>query len=896
MPDFREYVRGHLPPLSVSPERENEIVAELALQIEQAYSEALAAGASEPEALRRSTAPFSDWPALAHNINAAERQPPPLEPARGGLLAGGLRDLRRAARFLLRNPAFAAIGIFTLAFGIGGNTAVFTMVDAVALRGLPYPHADQLMAIETHKVQQPEIEPWTSALDFFDLRDGARSFSSLAAISPVWSVVLTGRGEAEQLNALYVSADFFPMLGVKPALGRTFLPAEDNRAQPSGVVMLSHAFWQRRMGGASDVLGQSIALDGGSATVVGVLPADFRYAGEPLAGTAEDIDVWMPLASNQLAGSVRNVRFLKVIGRLRPGVSREQARQEIRSLGSALAERYPDTDRGFAGDIQPLRDQVTGRFRVAMLLLLGTVGFVLLMVCASVANLLLARASARGREMAVRAALGASRFRLLRQLLTEGLLLASIGGALGLVVAQLGLRFLIASGPENLVRAHEIRLDARALLFTTAAVFLCALVAGLPPAWRMARSSIETALREGGRSLTGGHHRLRSALVAAQVAVALTLMIGAGLLVRSLQRVLDVDPGFQARNLLTISTQVPLNSQTPEQRAAVYKLIRERLLAVPGVQQVGAVSRLPLAGRNLGTQVYAEGKFTPGEPGLDVEYRVATDSYFPTMGIPLHAGRWFDEHDDANPRSVILINETLARKLWPGESAVGKRIKLGTGPATPWITVVGVVGDLRHSGIDQQPLPELYRPYAVNPLFNPILVVRTGGDPAPLARALGAAVRSVDPTVPVYNVYLMQTLLDRSAQQRRFVMWLLTGFAMTALLLAGVGVYGTVAHAVVQRTQEIGLRVALGASPAAALLLVFRQGMGLTVAGIAAGWLAAAGLTHFMRKMLFEVGPLDPAAFALAAVTLAGCAALACYFPARRATRVDPLVALRHDS
>jgi predicted permease len=895
MRDWRAYVREHLPALKVRAEREDEIVAELALQLEQAYAEALAGGAQPPEALARAEAQLGDWRALAREIEAAERPVPPPEPDRpAGVFSGAAHDLRYALRFLRRNPVFLTIAALTLAFGIGGNTAVFTMVDALLLRSLPYPQPDRLMALETRKVQQPEIEPWTSPPDFFDIRERSRSFSEVAGIDPVWNMILFGRGEPEQLQCLFVSANFFPMLGLKAELGRTFAAEEDDRARPKSVVLLSHAYWQRRFGGTGDVLGQKLTLDGGVFTVIGVMPEDFRYAGEPLAGTASEISVYLPLAANPLTTGPRGLRCLKVIGRLKPGVSSAQAREEVRSLGAAMAGQYPESNRGFSMDGQPLRAQVAGRFRLTLMLLLGTVGFVLLMACANVANMLLARAAARTREISVRVALGASQFRLLRQLLTEGFALALAGGVLGLALAMLLLRFLSAVGPASLVRTHKIALDGRALLFTAAAVVACTLLAGLPPAWRMARADLAAALREAGRGLTGGHHRLRSALVVVQVAVALVLLVGAGLLIRSFDRLLDINPGFDARNLVTISTQVPTTSRAPEQRKAMYELMRDRLRSVPGVLDVAAASRLPMGGMNLGSALFIEGKSTPGEQGPDVEYRVATPNYFATMGIPLRSGRVFDERDDAAPAGVVIVNQTAARRFWPGEDAVGKRIKLGPSPERQaWITIVGVVGDVRHFGLDIEPRPEIYRPYAQNPLNSPILVIRTGVDPSSMSGAVAAKVRSVHPDVPAYNVYVMQELVDRSTAQRRFVMLLLSGFAVAALLLAAVGIYGTVSQSVAQRTPEIGLRMALGASPGAALGLVFRQGLQLAVAGIAIGSVAAAGLTRVMGNLLFEVRPLDPVAFSAAAGVLAGIAALACYVPARRATRVDPLVALR---
>ncbi len=896
MPDWKSYVREHLPPLAASPHRENEIVAELSLQLEQAYQDALAGGASESEACGLAEHQFRDWRALARDIDLAERGPVPALGVRALLFSGLPRDLRYGARLLRRSPGFTAIAVATLAFGIGGNTAIFTMVDRVTLRRLPFPEPSRLMAIETRKAQQPELEPWTSAADFFDIRERTRSFSAVAAISPVWSLVMTGRGDAERLQALYVSAEFFPLLGVNASLGRTILPAEDVRTRPSNVVLLSHSFWQRRFGGSPDVAGQALALDGGAYTVIGVLPVGFRYPGEPLAGAAADIDLWLPLSSNPIVDSDRAVRFLKVIGRLKPGIPPDQAREDLQRVGGALAEQYPDMNRGFEDDLQPLSHQVTGRTYTPMMLLLGAVAFVLLMACANVANLLLGQASTRHRELSVRVALGASRWRILRQLLAEGFWMALAGGAVGIVLAKGGLGLLSALAPPTLVSPGEIVLDFRALWFTAAVVLSCSLLAGLPPALRIARGEIEGALREAGRHWTAGHHRLRTTLVTLQVALALVLLVGAGLLIRSFQRVLNVPAGFDPHHLVTISTQVPQSARTPELRTAVYHRMRDLLQSVPGVESVACVSRLPLMGSNLGSWLFVEGRSVPGEPGFDVEYRVAAPEYFSTMRIPLRSGRLFDQRDSASPGTVLLINEAAARKFWPGQNPVGRRVKLTANPERfPWLTVIGVVGDVHHIGLDTAPRPEIYRPYPVNPLSSPILVIRTAADPALMLSTLAARVRSVAAGAPAYNVFSMETLLDHSTAQRRFVMLLLAGFAVAALLLAGVGIYGTVSWSVAQRTRDLGLRMALGAPPAAALRLVFWQHFRWIAAGIVAGWLAALALTWLMRTLLFEVRPLDTATFALAGVILAAFAVLACYLPARRATHVDPMTALRED-
>ncbi|MBZ5582787.1 MAG: ABC transporter permease [Acidobacteriia bacterium] len=897
MPDWQRYVRDRLPPLRIGPERENEIVAELALQLEQAFSDAIAAGASQAEAALRAEAQFQDWNALAGEIESVERHTSP--PPRGlprNAVEGCLQDLGYAVRLLRRSPAASALAVATLAAGLGGSAAIFAIADAVALRGLPYADSKRLMAVETHKSRQPELEAWTSMPDLLDLRRRTGAFSLIAGVSPVWNLVMTGRGDAERLECLYVSAEFFPMLGVRAALGRTFLSSEDGE-KPSAVVVLSDAFWRRRFGGARDVVGRAATLDGGVYTIVGVLPAGFRYVGEPLAGTAGEIDAWLPLSANQLRDSARSLRFLKAIGRLKPGVSVEQGRADVRRIGTALSAEYPEACRGYAYDAQPLAAVSAGRVRTAMMMLLGAVGFVMVMACANVANLLLTRLSARRRELSVRAALGASRFRLARQLLAEGFVMAAAAAVFSSFAAIGLLRWLMSIAPPSLVKPGEVAVGGRTLLFAAVAALACAFVAGMPPAWRAARSDLETGLRESGRSLAPGRHRLRSALVVLQIALALALTTGAGLLIHSFRRVLDVDPGFDARNLLTISTQLPMSARTPPERTAVWRRLREALSRAPGVRAVAAVSRLPLLGKNLSSWLYVEGRPMPAaEPGFDVEYRVATAEYFATMGIPLRRGRRFDEHDDANPGAVLLVNESAARTFWPGQDPVGRRVKLGAPSAnSPWITVVGVVGDIHHAGLETEMRPEIYRPYAVNPLSAPILVIRTSGDAAALMPMLAATVRSTAAGMPAYNIFQMEELLARSMAQRRFLMLLLTGFAAAALLLAGVGIYGTVSQSVALRTREIGVRMALGAEPAAALRLVFESGFRLIGIGLGLGWVAVAALTRLVRSLLFEVRPLDAAALAGAAVVLACFALAACYFPARRATRIDPIAALRED-
>jgi predicted permease len=894
MHDWKAYVRDHLRELRIGPARENEIVAELAQHLESAYYDALADGWGENEATRRAVARFADWKELASEIEAVE--PLPLPERRPGLLTGSWDDVRHAFRWLRKNPALAGIAIGTLALGIGGNTAIFTLADALVLRGLPYPHAGSLVALETHWSRQSEVEPWTSAPDFFDLRARVQSFSAVAGISPLWNDILTGPSGAERLNTLYVSSNFFPMLGVHAALGRTFSEGEDSGTHPSNVAVVSGGFWRSHFRGGADAIGQDLVLNGQAIRVIGVLPPDFRYVGEPLAGKAAEIDVWMPLSDNNLIARARTVRFLKVIARLKPGVAAERASEEVGALGQALAAEYPASNRGFTLHAVPLADKVTGRLRSMALLLLGAVGFVLLLACANVSNLLLTRVVARQKDFAVRLALGAPMRRLARQIAVEAMLLAVLGGAVGIAMATYGVSVIGNAAPAALTSGYPNGIDWRVLPFTAAAMALSGLISAFPPIWILLRGKLQDALRQGSRTLSGSHHRLRSALVGIEVALALVLLAGAGLLVRSFQRLLDVQPGFDAHNVITVSTQTPPGAQTPAHRTAIYDLIRGRLLDVPGVINVGAVSRLPLMGSNLGSAVTVEGKTRPGEQGPDVEYRVATPSYFETMRIPLKKGRMFTEHDDASAPQVALINEAMARALWPREDPIGKRIKLGPNTESQaWISVVGVIGDVRHFGLDIGARPEVYRPYAASPLYAPILVVRTASDPDGLAGALAARVRSVGAEVPAYDLFSMQALVDRSTAQRRFVMWLLGGFAITALLLAAVGVYGIVSQSVGQRTREIGVRMALGASPSGALALVFGDGMRLVGVGICVGMAAAVGLTRLMRTLLFEVQPFDTVVFLWATALLAGVAAIACFLPALRVTRLDPMTALRQE-
>jgi predicted permease len=893
-PKWHFLVQKRLQKLGLRPEREADIVEEIAAQLEQAYQDALRDGAEPAEAVKRAEGHVKDWGALAAQLRTANQQDI-AAPERATL--GLWQDIRYTLRTLQANPGFALITILTLAFGIGGNTAIFTVVDHIALRGLPYPASENLVNIEHTKPDQPEVDPWCALANLQDFQRASRTFETIAGISPVWNLVHTSGSESERLEALFVSGEFFPMLGVnKPAAGRLFT---DKDIQP--VVVLSHAYWMRRFAGSPAVIGQAIRLDGRPATVIGVAPADFRWLGEPLLGTSIQPDIWIPLGQNPLVRSApRSVRFLKVTGRLKPGVTFAQGREEVQRIGAALTKEHPD-NRGLRFDATLLATRTHGPLRPAVYLLLGTVAFVLLMASANVANLLLARASAREAEIGVRVALGASWTRLFRQMLTESSVLAFLGASFGVALAYGLVRLIVVYGPPTLLRnAGETgaMIDLRALGFTLLVTVATALLAGWLPAWKTLQgSSVAANIRQGGRGITHGNRRLRSALSIAQVAIAVMLLIASGLLVRSILRVLSVDPGFQAANVVTVSTQVPPGSD-PARRTAIYNSIRDRLLATPGVQSAGAVSRLPMLGQNITSLFVIEGQDQSAvEHPPEVEFRAATPSYFPTMGLPLRSGRLFEERDTAIAFEII-IDALTQQRYFPGVDPVGKRIRFLADREATWFTIIGVVGSVRHFGLEADPRPTIYRHTVTNPLSNPILVIRTTAveEQAPAISTLARIVREASgSSLPTYNVFSMEQLIARSTSERRFLMWLISGFAIAALLLAAIGVYGAISQSVTQRTREIGVRMALGASSPGVIRMVLGEAMRVVGAGallgLTAGWLAAeAG-----RKLLFQVTPRDPvvAVIAVGTVLLAG--VVACYAPARRAASVDPMLALRQD-
>jgi predicted permease len=803
-----------------------------------------------------------------------------------------LKDLRYGLRSLIKHPTFTAVCIVTLALGIGANTAIFTVVNAVVLRPLPFQDAERLAMIWTTKDTNQE-QPLSFA-DYNDLKNQTKSFSAVGAASPLWNFILTGGPEPEPLQGMYVSANMFELLRVAPEHGRNFTTDED-RVGGTPVAIISHSLWERRFGGDQNIIGKSITLSGVNGTVIGVMPAEFQLL-DPAA------EVWVPLAQNQFASSARQVRLLSAVGRLADDLKPAAANTELRAIANQWAGQYPDSNSGIGMRMVPLHQQVTGKLRPALLLLLGAVALVLLIACANIINLLLVRSASRQKEIAVRAALGAGRVRLLRQLLTESIALSLLGGAAGVLLGSWGVQALLALNPIPLPRYNQIHLDLTVLVFTLAASVITGIVFGLAPAWQTLKFDLHTALKEGGRAsiADSGQRRLSSLLVIAETAMAMILLIGAGLLLKSFAHLLDVKPGFVTENVLTMQIGLPNASyQQPEKRAAFLQQLETSLAAAPEVASVGSVTRLPLlsALNNITTFLNIEGRQMSVGERPEIDFRRATTGYFQAMGIPLLAGRLVTEQDVTNNTGAVVINEAMAKRFWPGEDPIGKQISTATsnGQQTQGQTIVGVVGSVRHLGLDVEPRPEIYYHTTTNPPFGPVVVIRTTGDPQRLISIARAKVRELDRDVAISNVNTMDKLVAQSVAQRRFGMFLVGIFAALALVLAVVGIYGVVSYSVAQRTNEIGVRMALGASATDVLKLVLKNGMTLALIGVGVGLAGAFAVTRLMVALLFDVKPTDVVTFATVSVGLIFVALLACYVPARRAMKVDPLVALRYE-
>ncbi|HVG29686.1 MAG TPA: ABC transporter permease [Pyrinomonadaceae bacterium] len=809
-----------------------------------------------------------------------------------------IQDLRYSLRTLRKTPVFTSVAVLALALGIGANSAIFSVVNAVLLRPLPFDHPERMMSVQVRNEKTGGVGVEQSYPNFLDLRAQCQSCEGMAAYGGATTFLMNPGEEPERVRGVQASADLLPLLGVKPALGRVFTAAED---QVGGrrVVVLSYGVWQRFFGGNPKIIGQDIPL-GGSAptTVLGVMPKGFKFPVE-----WQQTDFWMPLAP-AISPEDREGRamvWLDLLAKTKPGVSQQQAQAEIDTISRRLQAQYPATNTALNFFVKPLKENLVGNLRTALLVLLGAVGCVLLIACANVANLLLARAAGRSKEMSIRTALGASRSRIVRQLLTESLLLALVGGALGLLLALWGVDLLAAAAPADIPRVAEIGLDARVLLFTLLVTLATGVVFGLAPALQASKADVNEALKEGGRGTGegGGRRRLRGALVVSEVALSLVLLIGAGLLAQSFKRLLDVTPGFDAKNLVTMDV-VPRRSRYPEepQRVQFFKDFAEQASRLPGVRGVGLVDPLPLNGNFEAWDFQIEGRapFAPGEQN-DADRRVVNGDYFRVMGIPLRRGRTFDDRDRKEAPQVLVVNDTFARQFFPGDDPLGKRIVFGGGPAGGTAReIVGVVGDVRHAGLDEPATPEFYVPYTQVLTARLTVVARSASDDtAGVAGALRGVIRRTDKDSPVYNVRTMEELLAASVAKRRFNMILLGGFAAVALVLAALGIYGVISYTVTQRTHEIGVRVALGAQPGDVVRMILSQGMRLTLLGVGVGLLGASALTRVMSGLLFGVSATDPVTFGGVALLLAGVAFVSCLLPARRATKVDPMIALRYE-
>jgi predicted permease len=811
-----------------------------------------------------------------------------------------LQDVRYALRMLAKRPGFTAVAVVTLALGIGANSAIFSVVNGLLLRPLPYPDSERLAIIWTHSPGANVAQDWPSPGQFAAVKSQTDVFEDLA-LTHGFSANLAGGDTPERVDAVQTTSNLFTLLGARPLLGRFFLPEEDAPDRPQTVV-LSHSIWQRRFGSDPNVLGRAITLSGDSYTVVGVLPRDFSLGYEvmPTVSAVQQPEFFVPLALSAKEMESQGDENYNVVARLKPGATVERAQTELDVVASRLAQQFPGyypPSRAFRLSVRPLLEQVVGDVRPALLMLLGAVGFVLLIACANVANLLLARAATREKEMAIRTAVGASRRRVVRQLLTESVVLACAGGALGLLAAYWGLDALRGLGPGNIPRLRDVGMDLRVLTFTFGVAVMTGVLFGLAPALRGSRVNLSETLKEGGRSSAGGGGRLRSALVVVEIALSLVLLVGAGLLVRSFMRVQRVEPGFDARNVLSMRLSVGGTPYQGERSGEFYRELLTRVRRLPGVESAGTASILPLGGGIGWGSITIEGRAAAnGQEQIQADQRVAGAGYFETMKVPLAAGRYFGEQDTADSLKVAVIDENMARTYWPDTDAVGQRFKRGSADdEAPWLTVVGVVADVKQYALDTDSRVTFYTPHAQSPSGTMYVVARTSVEPSSLAAAVTKEARAVEPNVPVFDVKTMGQRLSDSLARRRFAMTALGLFALVAMLLAAVGIYGVMSYAVAQRTREIGVRVALGAQTGDVLGLVIRQGMTLAALGIAVGLVGAAGVTRVMGGLLFGVGATDPLTFASIAAVLAAAALLACYLPARRAAKVDPMVALRYE-
>lgn len=800
-------------------------------------------------------------------------------------------DFRYAIRNIIKRPGFTAIAVITLALGIGANSAIFSTVNALLINPLPFPDQDRVVAIWDQNASRSMEHNEVSVANYLDWRAQTQSFSHLA-LERWWSTNLTAGETPERVQGFLVSANFLDVLGVKPVKGRNFLE-EENQPGKDKVAIITDSLWQRRFGSDPNIVNKTITTNGVVRTVIGVLPPEFNYP--------KGAEVYAPIPMTPEVMKNRQNHSYYVIGRLKPGVSVKSAQAEMDTVTARLAAQYPETNVGLGASVYPIVADTVRQYSAALWVMMGAVGFVLLIACANVANLMLARASGRQKEIALRAALGASRWRIVRQLLVESLIIALIGGAVGVLVGFWGVDLLKASNPGEAATYapgwKNLGINIPVVLFTLGISLLSGVLFGLAPAWQVSKPDLNDALKEGGRHSSSGSRRLRGLLVISEVALSLVLLIGAGLLFRSFLAMLKTNPGFNPDGVLTMSLNLPVAKYKDDNaRAAFFTDLVQKVKTLPGVQSAAVVNYVPLGGANSSDVFLVEGQPEPA-PGQENNgrYRVCTPDYFQTMGISILKGRPFTDQDRAGSKPVIIVNETLARRYWPNGDALGKRMRFyGPLDKAPWMEVVGIAQDVKHE-LNLPVTPDYYTPHAQDPWNAMVLVARTTGDPGSMAGPIRQQVLAIDKDQPVYGVFTMNEVRAISVTLYTFSFAMVAIFATVALVLASIGIYGVMAFAVTQRTQEIGIRMALGARAADVLKLVVANGMWLAVIGVVAGLVGAFGITRLMASLLFDVSPTDLMTFALVTAGLLLVALIACYIPARRATKVDPLVALRYE-
>jgi putative ABC transport system permease protein len=889
--DWRAHVRARLPRLAVSAEREIEIVDELAAQLEASYDRARREGGDHTAAMARAGAEVPDWRALARKIEGIESRytPPPVPGvAAGGIMTGLVQDIRHAARSLRRAPGFTAVAIVTLALGIAATTIVYSLVDAILLRPLPIQDPDRVVLMrETFRGEENSIS-WPN---FLDIQARATSFEQLA----VWRGYqpnLTGIGEPRRIMGRQVTSGLFSVLGVRPVLGRDFTAADD-RFGADRTCLVSFGFWKRELGGEASAIGKTIQLDEVPTTVIGVLPAGFTVARQE--------DIFLPFSTYLTPDSFYfgrgNHNGLAGIGRLKPGVSVESANAEVDALAHQLEVEHPETNSGNGGIVRPLMDVLVSGAKPMLYVLLGAVASMLLIACVNLANLLLSRAAGRAQEMAVRQSLGAARWRLARQMLTESLMLAFAGGAAGVVLAYAGFNAVVAIMPASQPRIHTVSLDLRVLWVSAAVSVATGLLFGFMPALHAATGRAMLLMRNA--RVTGATQTsalTRRSLLFAEVALALVLVAGAGLMLRSVHNLLAVDTGVDADRVIAGTFSLP-NRYTPDTRAIFVDQVVARLRGIPGVRNAAYVHSLPVAPSQWHTVFIVEGQPVPERKDLpESGWIPATAGYFDTMGIRLIKGRGLDDSDSDKAAPVIVVNERFEKRFFPNGDALGNMVKQGWPENTqPWRRIVGVVNDVRVDGLEGAPPLQMYLPNAQMSQGYGTFVARTDGNPQQIGRALEAAVHEIDPNLPVYDVRTIPQIMESSIGNQRMTMMLLMGFAVLSLIMAAIGVFGVTAYSVSLRTHEVGVRMALGAHPSSVLRLILRQEMLACVLGVVAGVIGALLLSSLLRSLLFNVAPRDAATLTLATIVLLVVTSIACYLPARRATRVDPVRALRSE-